>query len=229
MNKPYIYEAENGKETKTDEAIILIPDIYGQTDYSKRTAEEFAQSFGRPVFLLDYFYISTGEANIWDENDREKVHAVMQNFDPEKFTAFLEEVISEIKEEYPSIKNFSVIGFCFGGRLAYIAGGSESISKVISFYGGGANTENYLFGQSPVEYLISKKGQNIKVTSFFGANDPSISGEDRETVKKKFKEAGVEYDHHEYSAGHAYFQEGRKNYDAEASLASWEVLKNIFK
>lgn len=228
MNKPYIYESKNNSRFSISEGIILLPDIYMQTDYSKRTVEEFSQAFGRPVFLLDYFYLSTQEANVMTDADRDKAHDLMVNFSGDGFVTFFNQVLKEIKEAHPRLNNFSVIGFCFGGRLAYIAGAHPDISRVVSFYGGGANTSNYVSGKTPVEYLAEKKGKNVSVTSFFGTNDPSIPLEDREKIKNAFTQAGGDFQVYEYEAGHAYFQEGRKNFNEAASRASWDVLKQIF-
>lgn len=228
MKKQYIYEAKNNKDIKNDKAIIMLPDIYCQTEYSKHTAEEFSSAFDMQVFILDYFYLGTNKANNFNENDREEVHALMENFKGGEFVDFCKKVMLEIKELYPNIKKFIIIGFCFGGRLAYIAGGEDSVFKVISFYGGGANTPNYVEGITAVEYIANKKkGRTLSVDSFFGINDPSIPEEDRIKIKETMSEGGINYVSHEYNAGHAYFQEGRKNYDAYASQQSWEVLKKM--
>ncbi len=228
MNKPYIFEASKNKEFQSDEAIIVLPDIYMQTDYSKRTTEEFAQVFRQPVFLLDYFYLSTGKSNNFSENDREIVHGLLENYTGSDFISFLDRAIPEIKDAYPGLKSFSVVGFCFGGRLAYVAGGYPNVNKIFSFYGGQPNIENYIFGKSPIDYLISKKGDSkIVINSFFGTNDPSIPEEDRKKVAEKMQAAKMNYTSHEYEAGHAYFQEGRKNFNQPASSASWEVLKQV--
>ena len=223
----YIFESKKNKELEAEEGIILLPDIYCQTDYSKKTTEDFAESFKRPVFLLDYFHILTGEANDLDGEEREKAHELMDNLKGEEFRTFFNKAVREIREAYPNLANFSVIGFCFGGRLAYIAGAHPNVSRVVSFYGGGANNP-YIEGQSAVEYLVAQKVANISITSFFGTNDPSIPEDDRQRIKEKFINAGIGFNSHEYDAGHAYFQEGRKNYNEAASSASWEILKQIF-
>ena len=82
----------------------------------------------------------------------------------------------------------------------------------------------------PIEYLISKrKNTNLQVVSFFGINDKSIPEDDRLKTKEQFIQNEINYQDYEYNAGHAYFQEGRKNYDAISSTASWEVLRQQLK
>ena len=207
----------------------MLPDIYCQTDYSKRTAEEFADNFKRPIFLLDYFFLHTNQANNFNEDDRDEVHSFMQNFKADEFVMFFKKVLAEINEAYPKVLQFSIIGFCFGGRLSYIAGGEKSVLNIVSFYGSGANTTNYVKGKSPIKYLISERtGDDLSVNSFFGVNDPTLSETDRQKIKEELTKAGISYEAHEYDAGHAYFQEGRKNYNTPASQASWEVLRKIF-
>ncbi len=179
--------------------------------------------------MIDYFYLLTNQSNVLSENDREKVHGLMQNFKGDDFLVFFKKVLSEIKLAYPNLQKFTVIGFCFGGRLAYIAGGEPEVSKVISFYGGGVHAPNYVVGKTPVEYLVSKRAQTpLQIEGFFGIQDKSIPEEDRVKTKEQLAQAGVAYEAHEYEAGHAYFQEGRFNFNELASKASWEVLKKIF-
>lgn len=228
MNQPYIFESEKNKKIKNSEAIIILPDIYCQTEYSKNTVEKFADLFNRPVFMLDYFYLSTGKANDFAQDDRETVRTLMQNFKGDGFVDFFKKAVLEIKEAYPNITQFIIIGFCFGGRLAYIAGGEDNVTKVISFYGAGAHTPGFVLGKTPIEYLAEKrKNSDLTVVSFYGTQDGSIPDTDRIKTKEALEKAGISYTSHEYNTGHAYFQEGRASYDAKASVSSWEVLKEI--
>src|SRR3989344_4629983 len=194
MNQPYIFESNKNSELGGSDAVIMLPDIYGQTDYSKRSVEEFADAFKKPVFILDYFYLITNKVNNFTEVDREKAHSLMQNFKGDDFVTFFKKVLGEIKEVYPAITQFIVIGFCFGGRLAYIAGGEDRVCKVVSF---------------------------------FGTQDKSIPESDRQRIKEEFAKSTIVYESYEYNAGHAYFQEGRPNYNAPASQASLEVLQKV--
>src|SRR3989344_476529 len=129
MNQPYIFESNKNSELGGSDAVIMLPDIYGQTDYSKRSVEEFTDAFKKAVFMLDYFYLITNKVNNFTEVDRGKAHSLMQNFKGDDFVTFFKKVLGEIKEVYPAITQFIVIGFCFGGRLANIAGGEDRVCK----------------------------------------------------------------------------------------------------
>src|SRR3989344_4840189 len=206
MNQPYIFESNKNSELGGSDAVIMLPDIYGQTDYSKRSVEEFADAFKKPVFMLDYFYLITNKVNNFTEVDREKAHSLMQNFKGDDFVTFFKKVLGEIKEVYPAITQFIVIGF----------------------YGGGPHTPNYIEDKTPIEYIISKRREGgLQVVSFFGTQDKSIPESDRQKIKEEFAKSTIVYESYEYNAGHAYFQEGRPNYNAPASQASLEVLQKV--
>lgn len=232
MNQPYIYESNKNQEvTNSTEAIVVLPDIYCQTDYAKNTINEFAEEFGKPVFMLDYFYIGTNHANCFGEQDRDQVHQLMESLIGDQFVEFFQKAITEIQQAYPSITQIIVIGFCFGGRLAYIAGGEVEVVTVVSFYGAGAHAPNYVAGQTPIQYLVSKRADDsgFKVISFYGSQDDSIPLIDREQTKVELGAANISYQGHEYDAGHAYFQEGRPNFNKAANSLSWEVLRKIIQ
>lgn len=232
MNQPYIYESNKNQEVaKNFEAIVVLPDIYCQTDYAKNTVNEFAEEFGRPIFLLDYFYIGTNQVNCFGEQDSDQVHKLMDGMIGDQFVVFFQKTITEIQQAYPSITQITVIGFCFGGRLAYLTSINKHVKSIVSFYGAGAHMPGFIAGKSAIEYLVSSRARDVdlRVTSFFGTQDESISETDRMRTQSELVNAGINYQGYEYDAGHAYFQEGRPNFNKAANKSSWEVLRKIIQ
>ncbi len=228
MNTPYIYESDKNDQYKSSEkAILVLPDIYGQTDYAKNTVNELAQTFALPVYLLDYFYELTGQANNINADHAEVAHDLMQKMTGNDFLAFFDKATTKIDTDYQSYNSFIVIGFCFAGRLSYLTSTNSLVTKIVSFYGGGANLPNFVHDKSAIEYLIRVNRKNVSILSFYGIQDESIPQSDREQTYKLLTGAGVNYDFKEYDAGHAYFQPGRPNYNQVAAEASWQDLKQF--
>ncbi|MBI2798377.1 dienelactone hydrolase family protein [Candidatus Saccharibacteria bacterium] len=230
MNKPYIYESKSNKNyAKAMVAIIVLPDIYGLTDYSKQTVEEFAKEFQRPIYMFDYFYVLADQPSVFSGDDREKAHELMQRLKGEDFVGSFKKVLNEISAENSSVKSLGVIGFCFGGRLAYLAGLEPSVNRIVSFYGAGAHMPDYYEGQSPIEALTKARANDtgLGVLSFYGTQDGSIPPEDRQKTQTELNQAGIAYKAREYDTGHAYFQPGRDNYDKSAAEASQKDLKEL--
>lgn len=212
-----------------EEAIIVLPDIFINTDYAIATAEEFTKQFKRPVFMLDYFYQLTGQSNAFSSADSARPFELMQRMTGEDYVDIFQQCLKVIKGNYPVIKTLTVIGFCFGGRLAYLSGLAPMVKNIVSFYGAGANKPDYYQGKSPIEALSATHGgdSQLRVISFYGTEDSTIPDTDRELTKKCLEEAKISYQAREYPAGHAYFQAGRDSYNVSAAQKSWNDLKEF--
>jgi len=213
------------------QAIIMLPDIWSQTAYSDETAKQFAQKFDMPVYELDYFYQLTGKANSFNpDTDGAIAPDLMNKMTGEDFINIFNKALDEIKVNQPKLESITVIGFCFGGRLAYLSGLSSEVKKIVSFYGAGAHTANYYEGKTPIEALceVRRNDESLKVLSFYGSQDGSIPQTDQELTAQSFKYAGINYTEKVYDAGHAYFQSGRADmYNEEAANASWKDLDSF--
>lgn len=226
--KDYLITGET--DSSAESAIIVLPDIWGQTDYSFLTLKQLTQKFQRPCYMLDYFYEITKAPSKFDPvNDEAKAIGLMNTMHGEDFMTFFKIAVEDIKAAQPKLKELIVIGFCFGGRLAYLSGMVKEVTKIVSFYGAGAHTSNYYQSQTPIEALIDARQNNssLQVLSFYGKQDESISEEDRKLTSKLLTQASITYEAKEYDARHAYFQPGRPNYNEEAAKNSWQVLEKF--
>jgi carboxymethylenebutenolidase len=228
MNKPYLYSNTKHRATKV---VIVLPEIFGITDFIKNVTDRFADEFSLSAFALDHFYSATGKVEVFDYyGDYSRNMEIMNNMKGEDFYKLFQQALGEIQAEHPAITEFVVVGFCFGGRLAYLAGMDERVSKLISFYGGQPHAVNYYEGKSPVEALTDARGgSRLKVLAFYGGQDESIPADDREKTKELLAKAGIRYVEKVYEqAGHAYFNDSRpERYNAEAAAKSWEVVKDF--
>lgn len=218
---------------ESTQAIIMLPDIWSQTDYSADTATQFAQKFGMPVYMLDYFYQLTGKANSFSpQTDQATAPALMAKMTGEDFANVFNKALEDVKANQPKLESITVIGFCFGGRLAYLSGLSSEVKKIVVFYGAGAHTANYYQGKTPIEALceIRRSDGSLSVMSFYGSQDDSIPEADRQLTADSFKNAGINYAQKVYDAGHAYFQPGRADmYNESAANASWNDLDSFIR
>lgn len=231
MNKPYLYTNTAHYTQQSSKAAIVLPEIFGITDFIKSVTDRFADEFSLPAIALDHFYSATGKVEVFDYyGDYTRNMEIMNSMKARDFYKLFTQVLDEIQAEYPNLKEFVVVGFCFGGRLAYLAGIDERVSKLISFYGGQPHLPSYFEGKSPVEALIdARRDSKLQVLSFYGGQDESIPTEDRAKTKTVLEEAKISYIEKIYpEAGHAYFNDSRpERYNAEAAKESWKVIKNF--
>lgn len=212
-------------------ALLLLPDIWGITNYSIETATEFANEFKMPVFMLDYFYQLTGNSNVFNpDTDQSIAVELMNKMTGEDFVEIFDKALNEITANKPKLDSIVVVGFCFGGRLAYLSGTNIVVKKIVSFYGAGAHTKNYYNTKTPIQALCDARANDssMSVLSFYGQQDGSISAIDREQTGSSFEAAGIKYIEKIYDTGHAYFQPGRvDSYNQAAAGKSWAELRQF--
>ena len=118
----------------------------------------------------------------------------------------------------------AVIGFCMGGRLAFLANCRfpERVKAAVGFYGGGIAPEGPTdrFGRTAP---IGEAGK-MQAPMFlgYGADDQSIPPADHARVAEKLSTLKKRYTLAVYpGAGHAFLCEERSNYAPAAAARAW--------
>ncbi|HMS92463.1 MAG TPA: dienelactone hydrolase family protein [Candidatus Saccharibacteria bacterium] len=228
MNLDYLYESNKNSNTSST-AVIVLPEIFGLTDFITSITDKFAEQFGVSAYALDFFYQLNHTANKFNyETDMQKGIELMQQMKGEDFLSIFNNAIEKIISTYPNITSFTVCGFCFGGRLAYLSGLNDKVEKIISFYGAGANQPNYINGNSCIGALSAKRSNDSKLSilSLYGGRDDSIPVEDRDKTKDSLVKSGIDYQEVVYEqTGHAFFNNHRPQvYNASAATDAWNKV-----
>jgi len=113
-----------------------------------------------------------------------------------------------------------IIGFCMGGRIAYMmAALNPSFRACVDFYGGNIAVP-WGEGPSPLD-LTPQIG--CPVLGLFGAEDANPSPQDVARMEAELRRNGKEYQFHIYpGAGHAFMNEARPSYRPEAAQDAWQ-------
>jgi len=231
MKPDYLYQSP-GEFDQPTTAIIVLPEIFGITSFIRSVADNFAKELSVPAYALDFFYQLNHTPNEFSyEPDMQKGVELMQQMKGEDFVTIFDTAVSHIVQTQPSIKSLSICGFCFGGRLAYVAGLSAMVKNVLSFYGAGANMPGYINDRSPIEALTDARPRDdqFSVLSFYGGQDESIPPQDRAMTKKLLAEASISYEEVVYEdAGHAFFNHDRAHmYNQSAAEQSWQKIQTF--
>lgn len=101
-----------------------------------------------------------------------------------------------------------VVGFCWGGSLAWLAASRLGIDAAVGYYGG------------QIAHHADEK-PDCPVLLHFGEKDPSIPVADAETIRAAHPDVAI----HLYPAGHGFNCDRRASYHAEsAALAGQRTL-----
>ena len=220
---PYLYVSPDSN-TSSQHAVIVLPEIYGLNDFVRSVADRAAQELGAIGVGLDHFYAVNGQENTIAYDEQEKGMTLMQAVTGEGFIELLGKTIDSIMMEYPMAKNITVLGFCFGGKLAYLSGVDKRVTTIVSFYGGASLAPDFYQGKSAVRSLVDarKDDADLRVLGLFGEQDELIPLQDREAIHDTLSGAGINCEIRVLKAGHAFFNQDRADrYNASAAEVAW--------
>ncbi|HEY9691181.1 MAG TPA: dienelactone hydrolase family protein [Oculatellaceae cyanobacterium] len=143
------------------------------------------------------------------------------------------ELLSDIQaaidylKSLPNVKqNFGVIGFCFGGHVAYLAATLPDIKATASFYGARIATATFGGGEPTITRTPEIKG---KLYAFFGSEDASIPIEEVAQIEAELQKYQIPHQIFRYDqADHGFFCDQRSSYNPDAATDAWKQVKQLF-
>ena len=191
-------------ESQAIATVVILQEIFGITDHIKDICNQYAENGYLAVapalydrirknIVLDYSSFVEGKDYKMQLNDEQ---ALMDT-----------EAVIGLAEKNSKI---AVVGFCFGGALAYLASTRLNLNCAVSYYGGGI-AEKYI-NQKPL----------CPIMYHFGALDTAIPLSEVAAIKSSHPE-GVFHIYED--AGHGFNCNFRKDYHEEsAKIASERTL-----
>lgn len=108
----------------------------------------------------------------------------------------------------------AALGFCMGGRAAYLANAELPLAAAVSYYGGS-------IAPALVDRAASMHGPHL---FFWGGRDAGIPPGQHRAVIDALRAAGKRFVDVEFSEpGHAFFNERTDRYDPQAAEQSWAM------
>lgn len=120
-----------------------------------------------------------------------------------------------------------VIGYCSGGRQAYlIACKLSGIDAAVSCYGGGITAPaEELTERQPVAPIDFTETLGCPLLGLFGKEDTRPSPDDVARIEAALKRYHKTYEFHTYeNAGHGFFSVDRPSYRQEAAVDGWKKV-----
>jgi carboxymethylenebutenolidase len=210
--RAYLASASGGEA-----GVVIAPDVRGLHLYYEELAERFA-SAGVHAISFDYFGRTAGTDRRAD--DFEYMPHVRQTTPK---TVFADIAASRAHlEKSTDARRVFVLGFCFGGRIAFLASPLvPGLAGVVGFYGRLGKRENDPW---PVPAEEARR-MRAPVLGLFGGDDPGIPATDIAAFDDALRTAKLSHYIHTYpGAPHSFFDRTFNQYKAECDDAWRRVI-----
>jgi len=148
----------------------------------------------------------------------------------ERFLGDLAGAVAYLRSRPDSSHKVGVIGYCSGGRQAFLAACSLDIDAAVDCYGA------FVVGEVPdgmprnITPILHLAGQMAcPLLGLFGLDDQYPTPNQVDEIEAELQRLGKDYEFHRYEgAGHAFFNTGRDSYRAGAASDGWRRIFEFF-
>jgi carboxymethylenebutenolidase len=189
-------------------ALVVLQEIFGVNRHMRRLADDFAREGYVAVTPALFDRVEKGIELGYDAKSVESGRDIRARVPLDGTLADLQAAIDYARQ----FGKVGVVGYCWGGGLAFLAATRlDGVAAAVGYYGG----------------LVAANAQEkprVPVLLHFGDSDQSIPMADVEKVKK----ARPEVTTYVYKAGHGFACDERGSYDAASTKTALERTLKFF-
>ena len=210
-------------------AVIVIQEIFGVNDHVKDVASRFAAE-GYVAAAPDLFHRS-GRGVIVPFDQMQEGIGHRGKLTNDDIVADVSATVAYLKAN-PNVDadNIGIVGFCFGGMVAYLAAAKVSgLSGAAVFYGGGILPRADAAPDAPRLLDATADDVSVPIISFWGDQDGGIPVSNVEQIVSTLKAKGKDIESTVYpGAGHGFFCDVRGSYNEAAAKDAWPKTLAFF-
>jgi len=161
--------------TGSGPGLVVIQEIWGVNEHIRAVADQYA-SDGYVVLAPDIFWRQEPRVDLgYDEAGTAKAFGYMQNLDGPNAVKDVTSTVKSLRSFAETKGKVGVLGFCMGGRIAYLAAAQSGVDTAVCYYGGGI--QNFLDVASAIK---------VPILFHYGEKDAHIPKEAVDAVRAAF-------------------------------------------
>jgi carboxymethylenebutenolidase len=118
--------------------ILLLQEIFGLNASIREVAEDF-RGQGYDVFAPDLFWRQEPGVQLDPTTDRPRAEALMKGLSDEEALADMAASVRRLRGLPAATGQVAAVGYCLGGRLAFLAAAEGLVDAAVSYYGTGVH------------------------------------------------------------------------------------------
>lgn len=183
--------------------LVVVQEIFGVNPHIRSVADGYAKDGFFVIAPSLFDRVECGVELGYEGADREKAMSLLPKLEAEKALTDISAAMNYASGE--TCKKVGVIGYCFGGTLAWVAAARLRPGAAVGYYGG--RIGNYA-GEKPA----------APVMLHFGKEDAHIPPEEVEKVHAAHPEVEIYW----YDAGHGFNCDARASFNPAAAKEARE-------
>ena len=199
-------------------AIAVIPEAFGLNDHIEDVTGRCAVA-GYVGVGMDIFHRS-GARRVAGYDDFAAVPPLFAGLDDAGLLVDIDAVLAYLASRDIAASRTGIVGFCFGGRVSFLAAVRRRLGAAVSFYGGGIAAQGF-FKAFPA-LLDEVSALQTPWLGLFGDRDQSIPTDEVELLKAALGSTGTETAVVRYpDADHGFHCDARPSYHAVSAADAW--------
>lgn len=121
--------------------LVLFQEIFGVNEHIRAVAAQYALD-GFTVLAPDVFWRQAPRVELGYEGEqRDRGRALMAALQPSQLLADIAAAVATLRKLPECAGPVGAIGYCLGGRLAYLAAATAGVDAAVAYYGGGIHAQ----------------------------------------------------------------------------------------
>lgn len=205
--------------------LVVVMEAFGLNGHIRKVTERFAAEGFAAIAPNLYFRQPN---NVVGYDDLPGALRLMGTLRDEQVVTDMTAAIDHLKSLKEVKASFGTVGFCMGGRIAFMTACRNSAVKATApFYGGGLGRPGPGGDKSPLDYV---SGLNAPVLAFFGGRDPFIPLTEVDKFRDALKAAGKPAEVVFYNdAEHGFMCDERASHHPLHAREAWTRTVTFFK
>ena len=200
--------------------LVLLPEVFNTNPHIRSVADGYAAE-GFVVLAPDVYWRQEPACYApYTDEGRAKVQALRARLDTDQFAKDLGDVVATLRARLDCTGKVGIMGFCLGGKFAYLAATRLPVDAAVSYYGVEID-----------KYLDEADRLRCPFLMHFAENDPHVPAATVEAIRARmggWKNVGIQIypgtEHGFNRQGYPPYQEAAAKLARERTLAHFRRL-----
>lgn len=207
----------SGPDGEPRAAVVVIQEAFGVNAHIEDVCDRLAGE--GYLAVAPHVFHRTGGGTV-DYGDFSAVIPHFQGLTDDRILADVDAALGLLEGEGLARSRIGLVGFCFGGRVSFLAATRRALGAAVGFYGGGIVTSRFPQFPSLLPDVVRLQAPWL---GLFGADDASIPLDDVDRLRLELDAATVDTDVVVYEgAGHGFFCDKRDSFEPNAAADAWQ-------